>query len=86
MKKIVKTYWRDALLVCTVLLITASLILITYGINQNNKLAMENKALAAQAKQHIDCIIKDLATPLPPGAKSRVITHPQSFCGIKFSN
>lgn len=57
------------------------LVLFTVGIGgiwRQNQLAEQNKA-------HIDCIIKDLATPIPPGAKNRVITHPQSFCGIIFT-
>lgn len=41
--------------------------------------------LAAQSKQHIDCIIKDLATPLPPGSRSKYITNLQSQCNIKFT-
>ena len=44
--------------------------------------------LAQQNKNHIDCIIKDLSTPLPPGDKARVIdyqTRLQADCKIKFN-
>lgn len=40
--------------------------------------------LASQSKQHIDCIIKDLATPLPQGSRSKYITDLQTDCNIKF--
>lgn len=82
-KKLVvyKQSWRDILVVLTAVLVLGSLVLVGYGINQNNK-------LAGQAKDHIDCIIKDLSTPLPPGAKARVIdyqTRLSSDCKIKFN-
>ncbi len=44
--------------------------------------------LATQNKQHIDCIIKDLSTPLPPGAKAKYIqyqTRLNADCKIKFN-
>lgn len=43
---------------------------------------------ALQNKNHVDCIIKDLSTPLPPGAKARVIdyqTRLSADCKIKFN-
>lgn len=41
--------------------------------------------LAAQNKQHIDCIIKDLSTPLPAGSRSKYIENLSSDCHIKFT-
>lgn len=64
-------HWRDILMILTALLVSVSLVLIAYT--------------AAQSKQHIDCIVKDLATPLPENAKSRVIVNPLTSCGIKFT-
>lgn len=43
---------------------------------------------ALQSKNHIDCIIKDLSTPLPPGAKARYIDYQSRLsadCKIKFN-
>lgn len=41
--------------------------------------------LASQNKQHIDCIIKDLSTPLPQGSRSKYIQILSSECHIKFT-
>lgn len=43
---------------------------------------------ALQSKNHIDCIIKDLSTPIPPGAKTRYIDYQSRLsadCKIKFN-
>jgi hypothetical protein len=77
-------HWRDIALAMIATFVIGSFALIAYGINQNNKLAAENKTLAADAKQHIDCIIKDFETPIPPGAASRYITKVNTDCDIKF--
>lgn len=42
--------------------------------------------LANQNKKHIDCIVKLLASPLPPGSRARVLTNPSTTCNIKFSS
>lgn len=91
--------WRDILLVATAVLILSTILLVVYSVNQNNtslareqKLQQQNTMLEAQSKalaednqKHIDCIVKDLATPIPSDAKSRVITSPFSDCDIKFT-
>lgn len=69
----------------TVGMITIALILLlvalgVIGIYKQNQ-------LAAQAKDHIDCIIKDLSTPIPANAKSKYIdyqTRLSADCHIKF--
>lgn len=71
-------HWRDVLLVLTVVFVLSSLVLISYSISQANNLAAKNKA-------HIDCIVKDLATPIPTGAKNRVIVNPLTDCNITFT-
>ncbi len=92
-----RTSWRDWLVVATALLVLGSLILIGYGISQNNKLASQNKELAAEnaqiAKQvndHVDCILKASATPPPPGtpASSRkyILQTLSDQCQIKFTD
>jgi len=48
------------------------------GIYYQNKIANQNK-------QHIDCIVKLFTTPLPPNARTRVITNPSGTCNINFS-
>lgn len=43
---------------------------------------------ALQSKNHIDCIIKDLATPQPPGTAHKYIDYQTSLtsnCKIKFN-
>lgn len=66
------------------LAIVMLLIIITIGvigIYQQNSIAKANK-------NHIDCIIKDLSTPLPSDKKSRVIdykTRLTADCKIKFN-
>lgn len=73
--------WRDILVVLTAILVLGSLVLVSYGIRQSNQ-------LAARSTNHIDCIIKDLSTPLPADKKSRVIdyqTRLSSDCKIKFN-
>lgn len=41
--------------------------------------------LAAQNKEHIDCIIKDLSTPLPQNSRSKYIDVLSNECHIKFT-
>lgn len=41
--------------------------------------------IAAQNKQHIDCIIKDLATPQKPGTQHKYIENLSTDCKIKFT-
>lgn len=60
---------------------TILLLLALFGIYYQNR-------LATQSKNHIDCIIKDLSTPLPAGAKARYIdyqTRLSADCRIKFT-
>lgn len=75
-----KKKWNRAIVLCCV----AFLILLSIGVAgifyQNH--------YALESKNHIDCIIKDLSTPLPAGAKSRVIdyqTRLNADCKIKFN-
>lgn len=56
------------------LLLTLGLV----GIYKQNQIANQNK-------QHIDCIVKLLATPLPQGTRSRVLSNPSTSCNIKFT-
>lgn len=42
--------------------------------------------LAAQNKDHLDCIVKLFSTPLPADKKTRFISDPNHTCGIKFTN
>lgn len=90
--KNVGNHWRDILVVLTAILMVSSVLLLAYGINQNNKLAaqtkklaIQNKELADQNTQHINCIIKDLATPIPVNARGKVITNLSTDCDIKFT-
>lgn len=65
----------------TIFLVTILIALGVAGIYKQNTVAANNK-------NHIDCIIKDLSTPLPPGAKARVIdyqTRLSADCKIKFN-
>lgn len=76
-----RRHWRDVLVVMTTIFVFGSLVLVAYGINQNNR-------LATQSKQHIDCIIKDLSTPQPSGTTHKYIdyqTRLTSDCKIKFN-
>lgn len=41
--------------------------------------------IANANKRHIDCIVKLLASPLPAGARARVLTNPSTTCNIKFT-
>lgn len=41
--------------------------------------------LASQNKQHIDCIIKDLATPQKKGTQHKYIDRLSTDCSIKFT-
>lgn len=41
--------------------------------------------IAAQSKQHIDCIIKDLATPQKPGTTHKYIENLSTDCNIRFT-
>lgn len=48
------------------------------GIYKQNTIATANK-------KHIDCIIKDLATPQKPGTNHKYIVNLQTDCNIKFT-
>lgn len=48
------------------------------GIYKQNSIASANK-------KHIDCIIKDLATPQKPGTSHKYIVNLQTDCNIKFT-
>lgn len=52
--------------------------LAVFGIYYQNHLATQNK-------QHIDCIIKDLATPLKPGTRAKYIENLSTDCKIRFT-
>lgn len=75
-----KKKWNRAIILCCV----AFLVLLSIGVAG----ILYQNHYALQNKNHIDCIIKDLSTPLPAGAKSRVIdyqTRLQADCKIKFN-
>lgn len=57
---------------------TVLLLLGLVGIFYQNHIATANK-------QHIDCIVKLLATPLPPGTRARILTNASTTCNIKFT-
>lgn len=85
-------HWRDVLVVLTALLVLGSFLLLTYSIGQSNKLAAQTKELAVQNQvlaqkntDHINCIIKDLSVPRPPGASQKVIELLGQDCNIKFT-
>ncbi len=80
-----KNNWRDVLVVATAVLVLASLVLVGFGINQNNKLAAQNKQLASEAKQHLDCIIKLSETPLGVNDRAKFIDNLNNTCQIKFT-
>lgn len=57
---------------------TILLILGVAGIVYQNHIAVQNK-------QHIDCIIKDLATPQKPGTTHKYIENLSTDCNIRFT-
>lgn len=75
-----KRKWNIAwVLACTAFFIILALGVI--GIFYQNHYALQNK-------KHIDCIIKDLATPPPPGTPAtarKYIDNLQTDCNIKFT-
>lgn len=96
-RKSVKRKWNKALIaaaICFLILFmlgVASYIRINQTVNkQNRALALQNQ-IAIQSKQHIDCIIKDLSTPPPPGASPNakkyidIRSTLSSDCNIKFT-
>lgn len=60
------------------LLLIAILGIGVIGIYKQNQLALANK-------QHIDCIIKDLATPQKPGTSHKFISDLSTQCNIRFT-
>jgi hypothetical protein len=77
----VKLHWRDILVVATALLVFGSLVLVAYGIHQNN-------ALSVKSNNHIDCIIRDLSTPQKAGTSHKYIDPRSALtrdCHIKFT-
>lgn len=40
--------------------------------------------IASQSKNHLDCIVKLFATPLPKDQRSRTISNPDTTCNINF--
>lgn len=57
---------------------TVLLIIGLSGIYRQNQIATENK-------RHIDCVVKLFTKPLPPGARARIITDPNTTCNINFT-
>lgn len=66
-----RRFWATVAFLC---LITVGII----GIYRQNQLADQNK-------QHIDCIVKLLATPQRPGTTHKFISDPVQTCNIKFN-
>lgn len=65
----------------TLVLVTVLVGLGVVGIYKQNQLASDNK-------KHIDCIIKDLATPPPKGTPPdarKYITNLETDCNIQFT-
>lgn len=71
-KKTAYIYWRDVIAILTILMIAASLVLISYGINRNNEIARDSS-------KQIDCIAKFFSQPNRQGL---TITNVDS-CTIK---
>lgn len=63
--------------IATVIL-TGTLVIGVLGIYQQNNIATKNK-------QHIDCIVKLLATPQKPGTTHKFISDASEQCNIKFN-
>lgn len=57
---------------------TILIIVGVFGIYKQNEIANQNK-------QHIDCIVKLLATPQAPGTSHKFITDASQTCNIKFN-
>lgn len=57
---------------------TILLIIGVFGIYKQNEIANSNK-------QHIDCIVKLLATPQKAGTSHKFITDASQTCNIKFN-
>lgn len=89
---LIQRHWRDIVLGTIAILVIGSFVGIAYGISQNNKLAsqtkllaQENKELAQQQIDHVNCIIKDLSVPRPAGANQKIIELLGKDCNIKFT-
>lgn len=50
----------------------------------NNSIRLQN-SIASQNKQHIDCIVKLLATPYPPNTTHKFISDASQKCNINFN-
>lgn len=57
---------------------TILIIVGVFGIYKQNEIASQNK-------QHIDCIVKLLATPQKPGTTHKFIADASQTCNIKFN-
>lgn len=60
------------------IILTGTLVVGVIGIYEQNNIATNNK-------QHIDCIVKLLATPQKPGTTHKFITDASQTCNIKFN-
>lgn len=68
-----------------VFLLTATLTIGVIGIYQgNNAIHLQNQ-IATSNKQHIDCIVKLLATPQKPGTTHKFISNASQTCNINFN-
>lgn len=90
--RVYSSHWRDILVVLTALLVLGSFLLLTYSVGQSNKLAaqtrelaIQNQAIAQKSTDHLNCIVRDLATPRPPGAGQKYIELVGKDCNIKFT-
>lgn len=63
-----------AFIVCWSALLLVGII----GIYRQNQIAQTNK-------EHIDCIVKLLATPIPADKQHKIITDATNSCGILFT-
>ena len=58
----VKGYWRDVLAILTVLLVLGSLLAISYGVGKTNAIAEQQKIIAREQTEQINCIVKFFST------------------------
>lgn len=56
-----------------------TLVFVLKGINRQNQLAQQNT-------NHIDCIVKLLATPLPSNKEHKVIEYLGATCKVRFTD
>jgi hypothetical protein len=85
-KKNNRALWAMIVAFSLLLLVgVVTLVFVLQGVNKQNALAKQTAELAQKNTDHIDCIIKSLSTPIPPGQEHRVIEYRLGECNIKFT-